>query len=954
MTDQRDRWVRVNALFERAMEKSPEGRLAWLEEACDGDDELLAEVRELLLHDAGQTSGVLASVRSVAADLKEDDETPYIGMQVGNYLIRSKIADGGMGSVFLAEHAAEDFEQQVAIKLLPHHRLDAGATRRFVEERSILAGLRHPNIARLIDGGTLPDGMPYIVMDYIDGQPIDEYCEAKQLDNRAIIDLVLAVCDAVQYAHRKLVIHRDIKPGNILVDHRGVPLLLDFGIAKLIDPDHDDPKLTRAEQRVLTPLYASPEQIEGQPITTAADIYGLGLLLYRLLTGQMPYAPTGTTSRELAEAILSQTPEKPSTAVVASGADAMRQRDERWARRQQRALRGDLDTILLTALRKSPERRYASVAAMADDLRRYCEQRPILARRDSPFYAIRKFVARHRLPVSAAVAVIAGAIAMTVYYTRQLAVERDTAQQTATFLADLFSANDPYQRNRDGLTVEALLETGIAKLERDSRLTPLVRARLLTTIAQVQLNLGNIERADALATEALELTRSQAGETDKLAIEPLSVLSSVKAAGGDYGAARGLAERMLEIADATAGRSSEEAAEATHLLAIQAYRDGDTDAMGRWAEETYAIRKAVYPDDDIGIAVGATALGLYHWQANDLEKARDYYAESARIQELQAERNEVQYAGLLHNLALLYNETGDYATAVATYEKSIAIRRAAADERDQYLPYTLYALAHSQARLGDLPASHRTFIEAVRKQADVAGRDQPLVAFALTGYGLLLEEMGAYADAGRLLAEADRIFEATFAEDHMDQAATWIGLARIAAHAGEYDRGKQLIDRAIALRTETEGADDYLTLRAHTALGRLEYARGDPEAAAASIHHALDGLANVGATEHPFSLEAKTWLGRVQLAVGDADASVATLRDAVALGESLLPVEHVENVRRRLWLGEALIMSGNPGKGTPIVEDARDQLDNIERSWQEALAEQPVPSLNALLETPEA
>lgn len=954
MNDRQERWARVNALLEQAMDRPATERQAWLDDACGDDKELLAEVLELLSYDAEQTGNILSSVRSVAADLGNDETTRLIGEQVGNYRIKAKIADGGMGSVFLAEHAAEDFDQQVAIKLLPRHRLDAEATRRFVEERSILAGLRHPNIARLIDGGALPDGVPYIVMNYIDGESIDQYCEKNELDNEAIIDVVLDVCDAVQYAHRKLVIHRDIKPGNILVDRRGMPHLLDFGIAKLLDPGHGDPQVTREERRVMTPMYASPEQIDGQAITTSADVYGLGLLLYRLLTGQMPYSPAGTTPREFANAILSQTPEKPSTVVVTARSDERPERSARWVRRQKRALRGELDTILLTALRKSPERRYASVAAMADDLQRFREQRPILARNDSPLYVTRKFVARHRLPVAATVAVLASAIGMTTHYTRQLAVERDTAEQTATFLADLFAANDPYQRNRDGLTVETLLESGLEKLDSETSLAPLVRARLLTTIALVQRNLGHVARADALATEALELAETHAGKGHELTIPPMAVLSRIKSTAGDYDSARALAERMLEVADATQGHESHEAAQATHLLSIQAYRDGDIDAMGKWAKKTYAIRKAVYADDNMAIATGATALGLFHWQSGELEQAREYYAESARVQKAQPERNELQYANLLHNLALLYNDTGDYADAVATYQESAEIRREAGTEQDHILPLTLYALAHSQSRLGDLPASYRTFIETVRKQAAVAGREQHLVAYALTGYGMLLEEIDAYGEAEVLLTEADRIFDAVFEDAHMDQAATWIGLARLAAHAGDYDGGRLLIDRAVALRTKLEGEDDYGTLRAHTALGRLEYARGDYAAATGSLRHALDGLAGAGAGEHPFALEAKSWLGRTLVAAGDTAAGIVLLRDARALGESLLPTDHVENVRRRLWLGEALVSAGNASEGGPMIEVARSELDAIRQSWQAALVADPVPSLDTLLDGPEA
>lgn len=949
MNDEKSRFERINALLERALERPENERVAWLESVCGDDTDILREVQELLTFDAEQTGGLRAAVQSVAAELDADDKTRYVGQAVGRFRITAKLADGGMGSVFLAEHTASDFDQQVAIKLLPKHRLDTTAARRFVEERRILAGLDHPNIARMIDGGTLPDGVPYIVMDYVQGDTIDHYCQRQSLGNDAVVDLALKLCDAVQYAHRKLVIHRDIKPSNVLVDQRGEPRLLDFGIAKLLTEDVNDPEMTRADQRIMTPMYASPEQIEGQPITTAADVYGLGLLLYRLLTGTMPYQPTGDTPRELAQAILSQPPETPSAAVATGTRDMAAGNTERRARLQQRALRGELDTILLTALQKSPERRYASVAALAEDLRRFRKGRPILARRDSPLYVARKFVARHRLPVGLVTAAAVGAMALATYYTVQLRVAKDTAEQTAGFLAGIFEASDPYRQNREDLTVAGLLEAGIGRLDGDESLSPLVRARLLTTIALVQRNLGNPERAETLALQALALANEHAGPNDDEVIAPLHALSKIKITAGEYPGARAFAERMLKVADSAHGRESEAAARATQELSVLAYRQGDIDAMGDWAKKTYAIRKKVFPPNDMANAVGATSLGLYHWQAGDLAKAREYYAESARIQEAQPQRNELQYANLLHNLALLNNDTGDYAEAAEVYARSIAIRKALAAEADPILPMSLYAMAHTQARLGNQPEAHRTFLDAVQRQAAVAGREKPMVAYALTGHGMLLEEMGAQEPSAVLLNEAERIQGVVFSEPHQDMAATWIGLSRLASRAGEYDRARQLVNDAIELRTRMEGADDFGTLRAYNALGRVEFASGNWSAAESALRHALDQLTAAAEGDHPFAVEARSWLGRVRLERGDAEGAIALLREALTLGVDRLGADHVENVYRRLWLADALIESGDRAAGQLLHDEASAELTAIEDDWQRALSATPLPTLDEML-----
>ncbi|MEM9688304.1 MAG: serine/threonine-protein kinase [Pseudomonadota bacterium] len=941
-----ERWQRIDDLVNGALSQAEQERDAWLLSECGDDTELFDEVMSLLAFDAEKTGGVRGSIEALASDLRETAESMYIGERVGNYRITRKLAEGGMGIVFLAEHAADDFDQQVAVKILPQHRLDSTAGRRFVEERRILAGLEHPNIARLIDGGTLPSGVPFIVMEYVDGKAIDAWCRDEGLDNEAIIDLVAQVCNAVHYAHRKLVIHRDIKPGNILVNRDGVPKLLDFGIAKLLDPGEMNPEQTRAEHRALTPMYASPEQIEGLPITTAADVYGLGLLLYRLLTGHMPYAPTGPTPRELEDAILSQTPERPSTVVVAAGTEEGR--DERWRRRQQKALRGELDTILLTALRKDPERRYGSVQSLRDDLQRYREHRPIQARGDSPVYVLGKFLRRHRLPVGLAAAAVLAGIIMTSYYTHRLQIERDTAEGTAAFLQQLFEARDPYQRNKDGLTVETLLTEGIEKLESDESLSPLVRARLLTTISLVLRNLGELEQSETTVNEALEIIAADRGADAAESFNPLRVLFEIRLRQARYDEAKELGERLNALASEHHGDLSPEAAQATHVLWIVAYRTANYDDMVTWGEKTYAIRTSIYEPNDMAIAAGATALGITYWQRDDLDKASRFYAESRRIQNAQPERNDMQYAGLLHNLGLIYNDSGRYEQAIESYSEAVAIRKAAGAEKDPVLPLTLYSLAHSLSEYGDDVAAHTVYLETVQRQAAVAGPETHMVAYALTGQGMFLESINAPDIARPILEEADRIYSQLFDEPHFDQASTWIGLGYVSMRNGDYDAARALMNRALALREAKNGAENPGTVRTRNAIGRLEYERGNFDVAAEMLESAL-ALYDAGDdSTHPFAAEASTWLGRVRLAEGAPDAAVVLLEKAVQLGEARNLPSHVENVRRRLWLAEARLASGDDSAQSD-ANDARRELERIEADWAAALTAHPVPSLDTLL-----
>jgi eukaryotic-like serine/threonine-protein kinase len=387
-----------------ALDLEPNDRRAFLDRACGRDAELRAEVESLLQNQERVDAFIEAPVAAVAVEAWQET-VPFEGKRLGPYRLVRKIGRGGMGAVYLAQRDDEQYRKEVAIKLISFGLDLDEVRRRFAQERQILATLDHPNIARLLDGGTTKAGLPYFVMDYVDGVPIDAYCESRKLGLHERLVLFRTVCSAVHYAHQNLVIHRDIKPGNILVTSDGIPKLLDFGIAKLLDPDRSLAlTLTAPEMKVLTPEYASPEQIKGEKITTATDIYSLGVLLYGLLTGERPYRLKTTRLDEMARVICEEEPTKPSSALETS----------RRGHPMQKALRGDLDNIVLMAMRKDPARRYASVAQFSEDIRRHLAGLPVIARKDTWNYRSGKFVQRHKVGVLAAamiaLAIVAGVI----------------------------------------------------------------------------------------------------------------------------------------------------------------------------------------------------------------------------------------------------------------------------------------------------------------------------------------------------------------------------------------------------------------------------------------------------------------------------------------------------------------------------------------------------------------
>lgn len=429
-----ERWQEIKHILDNAIKRDAEGRIAYLCEACRGDEGLRAEVESLLAYEERAMNFIEQSAVAVAGQVLEEAGAEVIGQRIGAYRITGEIGRGGMGVVYLAVRADEQFEQRVAIKLIKRGMDTDSILRRFRNERQILANLDHPNIARLFDGGTTDDGLPYFVMEYVEGLPINAYAEAHNLDTVGRLKLFRIVCAAVQYAHQNLVIHRDLKPSNILVTADGIPKLLDFGIAKLLDEDSSTQmtEATATGLRFVTPEYASPEQVRGGSVNTVSDVYSLGMLLYELLTERPPYRFKNQLPQEIARVICEQEPERPSHAIADFGMQNAESKDNPQSEiHNPKSLRGDIDNIVLMALRKDPARRYSSVGQFSEDIRRYLEGLPVVARKDTFHYRAGKFVRRNKIGVIAAsfvaLALVAG-ILMTAWEARVARVERDRAE----------------------------------------------------------------------------------------------------------------------------------------------------------------------------------------------------------------------------------------------------------------------------------------------------------------------------------------------------------------------------------------------------------------------------------------------------------------------------------------------------------------------------------------------
>jgi eukaryotic-like serine/threonine-protein kinase len=651
--------------------------------------------------------------------------------RIGPYRVLRTLGAGGMGEVFLAERDDAQFDQRVAIKVVHSGALGRGVHSRLKMERQILAQLDHPNIAHLLDGGSMPDGTSYLVMEYVDAVAIDVYCDENRLDINARLKLFRTVCAAVHYAHQNLIVHRDLKPSNILVTAAGVPKLLDFGIAKLLDDRQSAQHtiaVTHADIRIMTPDHASPEQVRGQPITTSSDVYVLGVLLYKLLCGASPFVIPSMRLSEIERAICEKDPLPASQAVHVDESPAAQSTAAARgmsASRLRRTLRGDLDNMIAMAMRKEPERRYASAQQFASDIQRYLEGKPVIARRDTMGYRSAKFINRHWLPVSAAAGVLFLIIAFattTYQQSLRIAAERDRAAQqreladrermraedVSGFLVNLFKLSDPEENRGNQVTARELLDVGAQKLRAELADQPATKAALLGTVGAVYDSLGQYQDAVGLLTESLAL---QPNAGSKSRIDTLLELGRARKGAGDLQGAEAPLNEALHTAENTLGADSQEAGRAL------------------WE------------------------LGRLRHQQERLAEARDLFEKSLQILEsTQAPATDV--SALLDDLAGSYASEKQWGLARQTYERALDIDRRILGDDHPRLGMHIGNLAIVAQNLGDLKQAEVLYRDAIRRKERAYGLHSAQTASAQANFGALLQREGRLEEAEPLLRSA--------------------------------------------------------------------------------------------------------------------------------------------------------------------------------------------------------
>lgn len=790
-----ERWTELNRVLDDTFDRPESEWDHFVAERCGADEELLRVVRSVLAASReaendppGPSPELLEVVFTMGSP--PGCGASRVGETIGRYRLTRELGRGGMATVYEAERADGAYERRVALKLLHPGSVGRDMAERFLRERQILSSLEHPNIASLLDGGEADDGTPYLVMELVDGVPITDWVERHQLSATDRIELFEQVVEAVDFAHRRLVVHRDLKPSNVLVTEQGRVKLLDFGIAKLLDPDVGDLQ-TRPATRWMTPAYASPEQIQGQPLTTASDVHALGVLLFELLSGQHPFTADRRSGFELERAICEEDAPRPSAMAT----------DPRMAS----GLLGDLDAIVLKALRKEPEQRYGSANGLQDDLRRHLDGFPVDAHEGVWGYRAKKFVTRHWMGVSGAAALLIVVVAAStlVWRQRQVATaQRDLATQEAEnsrlvieFLSDVFGGRDPSAAPSDTVTARELLAWARERVDTEYMDRPALQLELVSVLAGAYSNLGLLDDSQELWREAVDLSRVQFGPSSRELAGALLKAGSAAQRDRDFTGAEDFSLQALDIAEArAAGRPDTLVAYALMALGNARVRLLKEDDAERDIRRALEILGDVGSDSSVAYNQALLVLAPVRRAQGDLAEAAELYEQAIpRLRELGLE----DYEAVVHlnNLAFLRRTSGDYLEAVELYQEALS------------LVIPLYGAGHPNAltirtnlaSALSLSGDQGGAAELLREGLEAARAHYPeghwRVGQAGVEFGSALLRTGRAEEAGPVLLEAARMYTTILGPEH-----EWTQFARAAFSVtqvltGQGDIGQPYLDR---------------------------------------------------------------------------------------------------------------------------------------------------------------
>ena len=914
--DAADRFRRVDDIFDAALDLPADQQAAFVERESAGDHALRSEVLGLIraYHHADLLEEPAARVAAPLLDAAAAAAGP-VPERIGAFRVVREIGRGGMGRVFLGERADGGFEQRVAIKLI----LDGtpGVLRRFIEERRILARLEHPGIARLVDGGLTPGGLPYFAMELIEGEPIDRWCEGRDLPLDARLDLFARVCDAVTFAHHRLVIHRDLKPSNILVSAAGDPKLLDFGIAKLLGPSAEA-DLTRTGFSAMTPEFAAPEQIRGQPVGTTTDVYALGVLLYLLLTGERPYDLANRTPAEVERIVCEDPPPKASTRAPAA-----------W----RRTLRGDLDLIVAAALQKEEHRRYQSPAELADDLRRWRQGHPIHARPDRAGYRLRKFIGRHRAVVAAGALVVGGLAAAASregVLRGRAEAEARKAQEVERYLVRVFNVADPNawdEPEGGSVTARELLDRGARRIDSTLAAEPEAQAELRGVLGRVYTSLGLYAEATPLLERTVEQRTRLYGPDDERVAESLDLLGVALTQQSRYDEAEPLLRRALELRRRHLGAAHLATAESLEHLATLLEERGRYDDAEPLYREVLAVRRSVAGDSTVEVANAIGNLGLLLYRKGIFAEAESLHRRALDIELGRLGENHPVTAASMQNLAQTLQTRGKLEEALSYHRRALEAKRRALGDAHPSVTLSKNNLANLLTRqLGRLDEGEALAREALAGDRKTFGESHSYVAASLANLGIILRMQGRLAEADSTLHRALAINRQVFGEHHERIASNLNALSLTRYAMGDGPGAIDYMRRSLAEYRRTVGDAHRSTTTTLGALGLVLAEYGDPVEAESLALASLGRLDSTRAEHRLQRITGELALGKALVGRGRADSARVVLEHLVGLARREFGEGHWRTGDALLTYGRALVAGGRLDEGRETLLAARAAL----------------------------
>lgn len=821
----------LEKLFDQAVSLNGTEREEFIAGNCP-DPGLRRELEKLLASDPGASTFLQDTVLDAASSALQDLTFSH-GQRLGPYRVLSVIGRGGMGLVYLAERADGKFEQRVALKVLQSGPDQPFVADQLQRECRILASLEHPNIARVLDADATENGVPYFVMEYVNGQPIDRYCDNRKLSFRDRLRVLLPVFDAVQVAHQKLIVHRDLKPDNILVTTQGVPKLLDFGIAKSLTDTSSAARMTST--RVLTPEYASPEQVRGEALSTATDVYSLGAILYKLLTGVAPHPVEGKSAAQVVHAICEEDIRKPSE--------------------RRRELSGDLEHILEMALRKEPVRRYRSVDQFAADIENFLEQKPVIARRDTPWYRSSKYVRRHALAVGFATAIVVLLCVFSLLQARQLrktTEERDRATRITDFMTAMFKVSDPSQARGNTITAREILDKASKDIDKGMAQDPVQQAQMMHVMGTVYFGLGLTEEAESLWRKAFDIRRRTLGSDNPETVEtmiqlsfvtdraegeqllrdaveirhrtlgphnpdtlvPMSLLSGHLAMQGRLSEADQLARQVMDIRSRVHVPDSEAIMDSLEYLGGVFMREGKYSQADQLDRQILDFRRRRLDTDHPDVLSAESSLAWALWGEGRWSEAELLLRQAVETGRRVLGPDHFSQTNREYTLAEVLADEGRYDEAERLHRKVLEARRRTAGPSSAPAVNSMNSLAQILINDGRYSEADKLLWEAAEISVRQSGRKRPLHLIAIAELGVALDDEGRHYEAEKLERESFDGMSQTLGPEQPDTLKTSLSLAIILMHEGRNEEAGKLAQNVRETNRHVRGDRDPITAAA--------------------------------------------------------------------------------------------------------------------------------------------